>query len=168
MLARLLTHRRALRSALGVLILALLAVGLLTHASTARRRAPALPTRALSGAPTTLAALRGHSAVVVFWASWCVACHAEAAAVERFARSPAGRGRVVAIDYSDGGDWRAFLRAYHWSIPVLADPNGRVADAFAIHFLPSTVFLDPSGRIAATSETRQTVASLVSGLSAAA
>jgi cytochrome c biogenesis protein CcmG, thiol:disulfide interchange protein DsbE len=168
MLARLASHRYALRSALSVLILALLAAGLLAHASTARLRAPALPTRALSGTSTTLADLRGHAAVVVFWASWCAACHTEAAAIERFARSPAGRGRVVAIDYSDGGDWRAFLRAYHWSIPVLADPTGRVGDAFQIHFLPSTVFLDPSGRIAATSEARQTVASLASGLSAAA
>jgi thiol-disulfide isomerase/thioredoxin len=168
MLARLATHRYALRTALSLLIVALLAAGLLAHASTARHRAPALPTRTLSGAPTTLADLRGHSAVVIFWASWCTACHTEAPAVERFARSPAGRGRVVTIDYSDGGDWRAFLRQYRWSIPVLADPDGRVADAFQVHFLPTAVFLDPSGRIASTSETPQTAATLAGGLSAAA
>jgi thiol-disulfide isomerase/thioredoxin len=168
MLGRLATHRYALRTALSVLVVAAVTAGLLARASTARRPAPALPTRTLSGAPTTLADLRGHTAVVLFWASWCDACRTEAAAVERFARSPAGRGRVVAIDYSDGGDWRAFLRKYRWSIPVLADANGQVGDAFQVHFLPTAVFLDPRGRIASRSETPQTAASLAQGLSAAA
>ncbi len=168
MIARLATHRYALRSALGVVILALLAAGLLGRASTARRQAPALPSRTLSGRPTTLAELHGHAAAVVFWASWCPGCKSEAGAVERFARTPAGRGRVVAIDYSDGGNWRTFLRDYGWSFPVFADPNGTIGDAFRIHSLPSTVFLDADGRIASTSAAPQTVASLASGLAAAA
>ena len=168
MLARLATHRYALRTVLSVVILALLAAGLLGHASTARRRAPALPSRTVSGRPTTLAELRGHAAAVVFWASWCPACKTEAGAVERFARTPAGRGRVIAIDYSDGGDWRSFLRDYRWSFPVFADPSGTLGDAFRIHSLPSTVFLDADGRIASTSAAPQTLASLASGLSAAA
>ena len=66
----------------------------------------------------TLAELRGHPAAVVFWASWCTDCHVEASAVERFARSAAGRGRVVGVDYDDGGDWRAFLRTHGWRFPV--------------------------------------------------
>jgi cytochrome c biogenesis protein CcmG/thiol:disulfide interchange protein DsbE len=167
-LARLARHRYALRTALSVVILALLAAGLLGRASTARRQAPALPSRTVSGRPTTLAELRGRTAAVVFWASWCAGCRTEAGAVERFARTPAGRGRVVAIDYSDGGDWRAFLRDYGWSLPVFADPNGTIGDAFGIHSLPSTVFLDAGGRIASTSPAPQTVSSLASGLAAAA
>jgi thiol-disulfide isomerase/thioredoxin len=169
MLARLAMHRYALRVALAALILALLAYGLLAHASNRRQLAPALPTHTLSGQPTTLSELRGHAAVVVFWASWCPGCKAEASAVERFARSPAGRGRVVAIDYSDGGNgWRGFLRQYAWTFPVLADPDGVTGDAFRIHFLPTTVFLDPEGRIAATAAGAQSVASLTRGLAAAA
>ena len=49
----------------------------------------------------TLADLRGHPFAVAFWASWCPGCHTEAPALERFATSPSGRGKVVAIDYSD-------------------------------------------------------------------
>jgi cytochrome c biogenesis protein CcmG, thiol:disulfide interchange protein DsbE len=168
MLTRLLRHRYALRTALSVFILAALAAGLLMHASTTRRPAPALPSRTLNGETITLAGLRGHPAAVIFWASWCADCHKEAAAVERFARSTAGRGRVVAVDYSDAGAWRTFLRTYRWSFPVLADPNGQVGAAFGLLGLPTAVFLDPEGRIVSTSEAPQTVVSLATGLSAAA
>jgi len=169
MFARLATHRFALRFALGALAVALLAYGLLANAPKSRRLAPALPTHTLSGTPTTLAELRGHASVVVFFASWCTDCRREAPAVARFARSPAGRGHVVAIDYSDGGDyWRGFVHQYAWTFPVFADPDGVTGDAFGIHFLPTTVFLDPTGRIVSTSSLPQTVGSLSRGLAAAA
>lgn len=166
--SRLLNHRLALRLALGALALALLAYGVLKHASTARRHAPALPAHVLAGRPVTLAQLRGHAAVVVFFATWCSDCHAEAAAVERFARTPAGRGRVIAVDYSDGGPWRGFVHKYGWSFPVFGDRNGRLGEAFRIHALPTTVTIDPKGRIASTTAAVQTVASLKSALAAAA
>jgi thiol-disulfide isomerase/thioredoxin len=69
-----------------------------------------------------------HAALVLFWASDCEACQREAAAVERFARSPAGRGRIVGIDYgeSESGAPRAFVRRYGWSFPNLVDPDARV------------------------------------------
>jgi thiol-disulfide isomerase/thioredoxin len=168
MLARLATHRYALRFALGALAVALLAYGLLANAPKARRLAPPLPTRTLSGKPTTLADLRGHAAVVVFFASWCPPCKHEAPAVARFARSPAGRGRVVAVDYVDGSNWRGFVRQYRWSFPVLDDSSGETGDAFRIHDLPTVVFLDREGRIVSTISAPQTVGSLTRGLSAAA
>ena len=168
MLARLATHRYALRFALGALAVALLAYGLLANAPKTRRPAPPLPARALSGAPVTLSALHGHPAVVVFFASWCDDCRHEAPAVAAFARSSAGRGRVVAVDYDDGGDWRGFLRRYGWSFPVLDDSGGQTGDAFHIPGLPTVVFLDAKGRIVSTSSLTQTVGSLTRGLAAAA
>jgi len=168
MLARPATHRHALRIALAGLLVALLAYGLLAHATTTRRLAPALPRQSLNGRSTTLAALHGHSAVVVFFASWCIPCRAEAPAVARFAGSRAGRGRVVAIDYDDGGGWRAFLRRYGWDFPVLDDSSGVSGAAFRIPDLPTVVFLDAGGRIASMSFGPQTVGSLRRGLSASA
>jgi thiol-disulfide isomerase/thioredoxin len=168
MLVRLATHRFALRVALGALLVAGLAYGVLAHPSTSRRVAPALPSRALSGRPTTLADLRGRAAVVVFFASWCTDCRREAAAVARFARSSAGRGRVVAVDYDDGSNWRAFVHGYGWSFPVLDDSSGETGAAYRIPFLPTVVFLDQRGRIVSSSSVPQTVASLERGLSAAA
>ena len=168
MFARLAKHRYALRIALGALAAALLAYGLLANGPKALRAAHPLPARTQSGKPTTLAQLHGRAAVVVFFASWCDGCKHEAPAIARFARSPAGRGRVVAIDYDDGADWRSFLREYGWRFPVLDDSIGETGAAYQIRGLPTAVFLDPRGRIASASSVPQTVASLTRGLSAAA
>jgi peroxiredoxin len=166
MLTRVLSHRLALRMALGALALALLAYGLLKH-SPARPDAPALPAHVAAGAPVTLAKLRGHAAAVVFFASWCDGCHKEGAAVARFAASSAGRGRVIAVDTSDGGNWRGFLREYGWRFPVFRDANGLLGDGYEVHGLPTTVIIDPKGRIASSSAGAQTVAGLTSELAAA-
>jgi peroxiredoxin len=163
---RVLSHRLALRAALGALALALLAYGVLDHASSSRRAAPALPARAVSGETVTLAHLRGHAAAVVFFATWCGDCHEEAAAVARFARSARGRGRVIAVDYSDGGNWRAFVHSYDWSFHVFSDRDGTLGDAYRVEALPTTVIIDARGRIAQTSARVQTVASLTSELAA--
>ncbi len=165
---RVLSHRFALRAALGALALALLAYGVLKQAPSTRVKAPALPAHALAGTSVTLAQLRGHATAVVFFATWCGDCHREAAAVERFARSAAGRGHVIAVDYSDGGSWRSFVRDYRWSFPVFPDPNGTLGAAFGIEALPTTVIIDPRGRIARRSARVQTVSTLRSELAAAA
>jgi thiol-disulfide isomerase/thioredoxin len=165
---RVLSHRLALRVALGALGLALLAFGVIKPASTTRRKAPALPAHVIAGTPVTLAQLHGHATAVVFFATWCGDCHKEAAAVERFARSAGGRGRVIAVDYSDAGPWRKFLHDYRWSFPVFPDPNGTLGAAFDIRALPTTVIIDPKGRIAQTTARVQTQASLAGELSAAA
>ena len=165
---RLLTHRYTLRVSLSALAVALLTAGLLTHRSTTGRPAPPLPSRALIGRPITLADLRGRAAVVVFWSPSCIPCHQEAPAIERFAQSPAGRGRIVAVDADYTGAWSAFVHAYHWSFPVLADPELSVTDAYRVLGLPTTVFLDPAGHIATVSPGPQTVTTLTKRLAAAA
>jgi thiol-disulfide isomerase/thioredoxin len=168
MLARLATHRYTLRIALGALAAALLAYGLIGKAPATQRPAPPLPGRALSGRPVTLADLHGHAAVVLFFASWCPPCRQEAPAVAAFARSPAGHGHIVAIDYDDGGDWRAFLRRYDWTLPVLDDSSGETGAAFQIGHLPTVVFINADGRIASMRSGAQTVSSLDRGLAGAA
>ena len=164
------TRRRAFRVLVAVAAIAALIAGLLGHSSIAGRRpAPALPTALEHGPRVTLAQLRGHAAAVVFWASWCTDCHAEAAAVERFARSAAGRGHLVGVDYSDGGPWRTFLHTYGWSFPVFSDPDGTTLDTYGVSVgLPATVVLDSRGQIVQTSHAIQTVALLRTELAQAA
>lgn len=164
-------------------LIALLAVGLAGKGATAGRRAPALPAQALVGRPVTLAALLGaggsagsaassgggeHAALVLFWASWCTPCQQEAPAVERFARSAAGRGRIVGVDYGENerGPPRAFLRRYGWSFPNLRDPDARAGGAYDLANLPSTFVIDAHGRIRETLRGPQTEASLTRALRA--
>ena len=61
--------------------------------------APALPAHVLHGPKVSLASLRGHPALINFWASWCEPCRQEAPGLERLSRKPsrqrsAGRGRL--------------------------------------------------------------------------
>jgi len=163
-----LASRSGARFALVALAAGGLAAGLAARGAPARRAAPALPARVLSGPPVTIADLRGRPAALVFWATWCNPCRAEAGAVEAVARAVAGHARVVGIDYSDSGDWRGFVRAHGWTFPVLADPNGATLDAYGITVgIPATVIVDSGGRIAAIRYGAQRAPALRAALAAA-
>jgi len=136
-----------------VALVALVVFGLGAHRSgSIGRLAPALPRERLAGPPVPLAGRPGaggrHATIITFWASWCGPCAREAPALERFSRSPAGRQRLVGVDWSDGlSEARAFIRRYSWTFPTLRDSEGAVGNAYQLTGLPTTFVLDPSGRI---------------------
>jgi thiol-disulfide isomerase/thioredoxin len=148
---------RILGGTLAVLVaLTLIAVfGLASDRSASTgRRAPELPRERLAGPPATLAGLlataQGRPAAVVFWASWCGPCVREAPALERFARSAAGRGRIVGVNWSDAlSGARAFIRHYAWTFPNLRDTEGLVGNEYRMTGLPTTFVVDSRGRIRA-------------------
>jgi thiol-disulfide isomerase/thioredoxin len=147
-------------------------LGLASHPTTGRA-APALPREALVGGPLTLASLLagtgGKSALVVFWAGWCGPCGEEAPAIERFATSAAGRGRIVGVDWSDArSDAIGFIRRHRWTFPNLRDAEGLVGDAYHMTVLPTTFVLDGRGRIRAMLRGPQNVASLQRALASVA
>jgi len=160
-------RRTTVRIVAMVLALGLLAYGLLVPASTKLAPAPALPHDALQGGPVTLAAVHGHPEVIAFFATWCTACHHEASAVAQIASSQAGRGRILAVDDADSGNTPGFLAEYHWTFPVLNDPDSTTAQAYGVLHLPTTVLLNAKGEIVARDTGPQTVASLTRALAAA-
>jgi len=136
------------------------------------RRAPELPAQLLVGPRTTLPAMlagaHGGPVLVVFWASWCGPCQSEARAFARFAASPAGRGRVVGVNWSDNtGGARAFVKQYGWTFPNVRDPLGKVGYAYRISNLPTTFVVGPSQRILAELHGPQSEAALDSALASA-
>jgi len=152
--------RRLLLWAAALAIVAVLAVlGLASSGGQAGRVAPALPTERLSGAPVTVASLRGHPAFVNFWASWCGPCETEAPSLERFSRSLAGRATVVGVNWEDlsHAGALAFIHRYGWTFPNLRDPNGTIGRRYGITtFLPTTFVLDSAGRLRLTLHGPQT------------
>jgi cytochrome c biogenesis protein CcmG/thiol:disulfide interchange protein DsbE len=167
------TGRRLLAWAVAAAVVAvLLAIGLSGKGAAGGRLAPALPKQLLAGPPVTLATLRaaanGRPALVVFWASWCEPCRHEAPAVERFARSPAGRGRVVGVDWSDeANSARRFIHQYGWSFSNVRDGEGTVGYAYGLTGLPTTFVLGADGRIEQTlrgPQTEQTLSRALSGV----
>lgn len=134
-------------------VAALIVFGLASsHSGTVGRRAPALPRERLAGDPATLrtllASAHGRASLITFWASWCGPCAREAAALERFSRSLAGRGRLVAVDWNDGlSGARSFVATHRWTFPVLRDAEGTVGNDYRLTGLPTTFVLDASGHI---------------------
>jgi cytochrome c biogenesis protein CcmG/thiol:disulfide interchange protein DsbE len=165
--------RHALRRRLVLAFVALAAVIALAvfglagdRSATNGRPAPALPRERLLGAPATISSLladaHGRAALVVFWASWCGPCANEAPALERFATSPQGRGRIVGVDWSDPvlSAARGFIRRYAWTFPNLRDREGSVGVAYHLTGLPTTFVIDARGRIRATLRGPQSQSSL--------
>jgi cytochrome c biogenesis protein CcmG/thiol:disulfide interchange protein DsbE len=153
--------RRWLYLAAGLGVVALIAIEIATAGGNGEtgQSADPLPTKVLQGPQVTLADLRGKPALINFWASWCDPCREEAPEVARLSRSLHGQAAVVGIDYTDREDSaRSFLRQYGWSFPVLSDPDGIYGARYGFSALPTTLVLNPEGRIAAILRGPQSVA----------
>jgi thiol-disulfide isomerase/thioredoxin len=111
----------------------------------------------LDGGTFDLADHRGKIVVVNVWGSWCGDCRAEAAKLVAAARTLTARGVVfVGINTRDAGKDapRAYERTYGIDYPSIFDPSGQNLLAFrgtiTPNAIPSTIVIDPQGRIAAS------------------
>jgi cytochrome c biogenesis protein CcmG/thiol:disulfide interchange protein DsbE len=151
-------------------VAAIVVVEVLTANSggTAGKPAPELPTSVLQPPKVTLADLRGGPALINFWASWCDPCRHEAPELERLSRSLPRGASLVGVDYSDQGDSaRAFIHNYHWTFPILSDPDGIYGARYGFSGLPATVAIDAKGRIVRTLSGPQTIGDFREALAAA-
>ena len=98
-----------------------------------------------------LRALRGSVIVVNFWASWCIPCRQEHAALLNAAATFQADGvRVLGVLYQDNAsDAKAFLDAEGRGYDVLTDPGSRAAIEFGLFGVPETFVVDRHGHIAA-------------------
>ena len=120
-------------------------------AAAAREPAANLAVPALSGTGTiAVGTPTARPTVVNMWASWCTPCRDEMPALQRFAATHPGV-RVVGVAVNDQvDDARAFAKEVGVRFPLAFDADGRVADAYAVSGLPTTLLLDRRGRLAVT------------------
>jgi cytochrome c biogenesis protein CcmG, thiol:disulfide interchange protein DsbE len=99
------------------------------------------------GKPLALKALKGHPAVINFFASWCVPCRIEHPLLMRLAQQ--GQIPLYGIAYKDKpADSTALLTTFgdpYRRIGV--DRDGRVGLDFGVYGVPETYVLDSTGRI---------------------
>lgn len=91
---------------------------------------------------------RHHSAVLIFFASWCGPCKDEMPKVATYLRHhDEGSIRVVGIDANDErGAAKTFVKRSGVEFPVAFDPNGAVTNGvFKFATLPETVFVSSKG-----------------------
>jgi cytochrome c biogenesis protein CcmG/thiol:disulfide interchange protein DsbE len=98
-----------------------------------------------------LADLKGKVVVLNFWASWCLACRDEHAALSQVAQIYEGQPvQFLGVLYNDvpvkGISW--IMEMGGQSYPSVDDPGARVAIDYGLYGVPETFFLDASGRVA--------------------
>lgn len=102
---------------------------------------------ARTGGTLSLSSLRGKPVVLNFWASWCGPCQAETPLLVRAYQTYRARGiTFVGVDTNDDrGAALAFALRYHVDYPTVYAPGDRLALAYRIVGLPTTVFVDANG-----------------------
>lgn len=98
----------------------------------------------------SLAQLRGHVAVLNFWASWCAPCRDEAPDLERTYKAYRAQGvEFLGIDQRDDmGSALEFVREFGITYPSAFDPGGTLAYRYQLFGLPTTVIVDANGQSA--------------------
>jgi len=107
----------------------------------------------LKGNTVSLADYRGRPVIVNFWASWCIPCQQEFPLFVGARKAHADKGlEVLGVIYQDSpGDAQRFMNDHGASWPGLIDPAGKAASAYGVLGIPTSFYIDRSGRLQAIS-----------------
>jgi|MTBAKSStandDraft_1061840.scaffolds.fasta_scaffold00225_72 thiol-disulfide isomerase/thioredoxin len=105
----------------------------------------------LSGNEYQLSNLKGNMIIVNVWASWCKPCQYEMPAMQEIYEKYQDKGLILLAvnntyqdNYSDVLD---FVSENKLTFPILLDLDGFVSNQYQVQALPSTFFIDKTGKI---------------------
>ncbi|SDZ91971.1 Peroxiredoxin [Bowdeniella nasicola] len=111
-------------------------------------QAPEFSATDWEGNEVALADYKGAPTWLVFNASWCAACRAEAPDVQAVHEKVGSNANVVAIYLNeDLGKVATFAGRLGLTYPHIPDPDGAVSAQFHVIAIPHHVFLDANGTI---------------------
>lgn len=113
------------------------------------KKAPDFNLLLFSGGYTSLERLRGKTVLLNFWASWCLPCREEAAAIESSWKKYSTRDAAfLGVNVWDDSDAATrFIQKYTPVIPHGTDPKGKIAVDYGVSGVPETYFIDPDGNV---------------------
>ena len=111
--------------------------------------APPVAFNGIGGQSTSIPDFRGKTMLLNFWATWCAPCQVEMPSLDRLQEELAGEGLAVVTVSQDRGGETAVVPYFQQHglthlIPY-TDPKGKLADAFGIRGLPTSLIIDPKG-----------------------
>jgi len=111
--------------------------------------APAFALNDLDGMAHSLAAYRGRTVLLHFWASWCLPCRAEWPELLAFVEQHGdGRFVLLAVNSEEPIEVvRSFVGSDPPPFPILLDSDGSVGRAYRLSVLPTTFVIGPDGII---------------------
>lgn len=111
-------------------------------------RAPEFRLMTVEGAQVDLAQVKGKVVMIHFWATWCPPCVEELPTLAALNSTMAGKDfALLAVSVDEGGAAavREFLRNRNLLLPVLLDPDHKIASTYGTFKFPETYVLDRSG-----------------------
>jgi thiol-disulfide isomerase/thioredoxin len=103
-------------------------------------------TTPLTGAPASIAALKGRVALIDFWASWCGPCRMIAPRLSSLKDRLGAQGlSVVGITTDDAEQAAIFAEKFQMRYPVVVDKDGATSRAYGINGLPTMILVDKKG-----------------------
>jgi thiol-disulfide isomerase/thioredoxin len=120
-----------------------------------RKPAPEITGEMFDGQPFALASYRGKVVALNVWASWCAPCRAEAPTLNQVSREYAAKPvQFIGLNTRDTrASAEAFVKRFEVPYPNVWDPSAQIQLAFRDTLppaaIPSTIFVDAQGRVAA-------------------
>lgn len=121
-------------------------------ASAAETNSQEITLHSADGATHSLSELRGHPAVVNFWATWCGPCREEMPRIQKLANSYAPQGVqfvAVSLDAPETQDKIARVTAQRrFRVPVWTGANEATLATLKMgELVPATMILDENGEV---------------------
>lgn len=105
----------------------------------------------LTGNEYQLSNLQGNMIIVNVWASWCKPCQYEMPAMQEIYEKYKDRGLILLAvnntNQDNYSDVLNFVSENNLTFPILLDLEGFVSDQYQVQALPSTFFIDKTGKI---------------------
>ena len=105
----------------------------------------------LEGKKVALEDLRNKALLLNVWATWCAPCRIEMPWLAELHENLSEEGlTIVAISGEDATAVQAYLDEtdVDHPFPLLLDTDSILAERFGVHGLPTTIVIDPEGRLA--------------------